>query len=37
MGLLSTQYDIQGNITKIISRLDILEKKISRIQGRKSS
>ncbi|MGB7697596.1 MAG: hypothetical protein WBL46_10290 [Nitrososphaeraceae archaeon] len=37
MGLPSTQYDIQGNITKIISRLDIIEKKISRIQGRESS
>jgi hypothetical protein len=36
MGLLSTQYDIQSDIAKL-SRLDALEKKISRNQDRKSS
>ena len=30
-GLLSTQYGIQDDITKIISRLDALEKKVSHI------
>jgi len=37
VGLLSTQYDIQSNIGKITSRLHILEKKISHIEGRESS
>lgn len=31
MGLLATQYDIQSDIAKIISRIDILEEKIFRI------
>ena len=30
MGLLATQYEIQSDIAKIISRLDALEEKISR-------
>jgi hypothetical protein len=30
MGLLATQYEIQSDITKIISRLGALEEKISR-------
>lgn len=33
MGLLSTQYDIQSDIMKIISRIDELEKKLTRTQG----
>jgi hypothetical protein len=37
MGLLSTQYDIQSDIAKVISRIDALEGKISRSQDRKSS
>src|SRR5688572_6821572 len=37
MGLLSTQYNIQSDIAKIISRIDALEEKISRNQDRKSS
>lgn len=37
MGLLSSQYDIQSDIAKINSRVDVLEKKISRIQDRESS
>lgn len=37
MGLLSAQYDIQSDITKIISRIDALEEKISHIQDRKPS
>jgi len=36
-GLLSTQYGIQDDITKIISRLDALEKKVSHIQNHKTS
>jgi hypothetical protein len=32
MGLLSTQYDIQSDIAKIISRLDALEKKFLAIK-----
>ena len=32
VGLLSTQYNIQTDIKKIISRIDVLEEKISRIQ-----
>jgi hypothetical protein len=35
MGLLAAQYDIQSDIAKIISRLDVLEEKISHIQDRK--
>jgi hypothetical protein len=31
LGLLSTQYEIQSDIKKIISRIDALEEKISRI------
>jgi hypothetical protein len=31
MGLLATQYDIQSDIAKIISRIDALEEKISHI------
>lgn len=31
LGLLSTQYDIQSDIKKIISRIDALEERISRI------
>ncbi len=30
MGLLATQYEIQSDIAKIISRIDALEEKISR-------
>ena len=37
MGLLAAQYDIQSDIAKIISRLDALERNISRIEDRKSS
>lgn len=37
MGLLSSQYDIQSDIAKIISRIHVLEEKISRIQDRGSS
>jgi hypothetical protein len=37
MGLLSSQYDIQSEIAKIISRIQVLEQKISRIQDRESS
>lgn len=37
MGLLSTQYAIQSDITKITSRIDVLEEKICRIQDRESS
>ncbi|HEU4467619.1 MAG TPA: hypothetical protein VFR61_01115 [Nitrososphaeraceae archaeon] len=37
MGLLSTQYDIQSDIAKVISRIDALEGKISRNQDPKSS
>jgi len=37
VGLLATQYDIQSEITKINSRLDSLEKKVSRNQDRKTS
>ena len=37
MGLLSAQYDIQSDITKIISRIDALEEKISHIRDRKPS
>jgi hypothetical protein len=37
MGLLATQYDIQSDIKKIISRIDVLEEKISRNQDRKPS
>jgi hypothetical protein len=33
MGLLSTQYDIQSDIAKVTSRIDALERKISRNQG----
>ncbi|HJU78702.1 MAG TPA: hypothetical protein VJ599_03955 [Nitrososphaeraceae archaeon] len=33
MGLLSTQYDIQSDIMKIISRIDELEKKFSHTRG----
>jgi|ERR1700752_3427134 hypothetical protein len=33
MGLLSTQYEIQSNILKIISRIVVLEKKLSQNQG----
>jgi len=33
MGLLSTQYDIQSDIMKIISRIDDLEKKLSHSYG----
>jgi hypothetical protein len=33
MGLLATQYDIQSDIAKIISRIDALEQKFSRNQG----
>lgn len=36
MGLLSTQYDIQSDILKIISRIVVLERKLSQIQGQKS-
>lgn len=36
MGLLSTQYDIQSDILKIVSRIDVLEKKLSHLQGRES-
>jgi hypothetical protein len=36
MGLLSTQYDIQSDILKIVSRIDLLEKKLSHLQGRES-
>jgi hypothetical protein len=32
MGLLSTQYEIQSNILKIISRIVVLEKKLSQNQ-----
>jgi hypothetical protein len=37
MGLLSSQYDIKSDIAKIISRIHVLEEKISRIQDRGSS
>ena len=37
MGLLSAQYDIRDDITKIISRLDALEEKVSHIQNHKTS
>ena len=37
MGLLATQYEIQSDVAKINSRLDALEKSISRNQDRKSS
>ena len=33
MGLLSTQYEIQSDILKIISRIVVLERKLSQIQG----
>ena len=36
MGLLSAQYDIQSDINKIKSRLDVLEGKISHILDQKS-
>jgi len=36
MGLLSAQYDIRDDITKIISRLDALEEKVSHIQNHKT-
>src|ERR1044072_2120815 len=36
MGLLSTQYEIQSDILKIISRIVVLERKLSQIQGQKS-
>jgi hypothetical protein len=36
MGLLSTQYDIQSDILKIISRIVVLERKLSQIEGQKS-
>ena len=36
MGLLSTEYDIQSDILKIISRIVVLERKLSQIQGQKS-
>ena len=37
MGLLATQYDIQSDIAKIISRIDLLEQKLSGNQDRKPS
>lgn len=37
MGLLATQYDIQSDIAKIISRIDLLEQKFSRNQDQKPS
>ena len=37
MGLLSTQYEIQSDILRIISRIVILERKFSDNQGRKPS
>jgi len=37
MGLLSTQYEIQSDILKIISRIVVLERKLSQIQGQNSS
>ena len=37
MGLLATQYDIQSDIEKIISRIDLLEQKLSGNQDRKPS
>jgi len=37
MGLLSTQYEIQSDILKIISRLVVLERKLSQLQGQRSS
>jgi len=37
MGLLSAQYDIRDDITKIMSRLDALEEKVSHIQNHKTS
>ena len=36
MGLLSTQYEIQSDILKIISRIVVLERKLSQIQGKES-
>jgi hypothetical protein len=36
MSLLSTQYEIQSDILKIISRIVVLERKLSQIQGQKS-
>ena len=36
MGLLSTQYDIKEDISKIISRIDALEEKILHISHRRS-
>jgi len=37
MGLLATQYDIQSDIAKIISRIDLLEQKLSGNQDQKPS
>jgi len=37
MGLLATQYDIQSEIAKIISRIDLLEQKLSGNQDQKPS
>lgn len=37
MGLLSSQYDIQSDIVKMNSRVDVLEKKFSSIQDREFS
>jgi hypothetical protein len=37
MGLLSTQYQMQENITKIMTRLESLEGKVSHILDQKSS
>ena len=37
MGLLATQYEIQSDIAKIISRLESLERNITCNQHRKSS
>ena len=36
-GLLATQYDIQSDIAKIISRIDLLEQKLSGNQDQKPS
>lgn len=37
MGLLSTQYEIQSDILKIISRIVVLERKLSKIQEQVSA